>query len=409
MQLPGEIRNMIWELSLPTDRVLVISAHGYYVHALPPPAIAWVCGESRALALRHGRPYALFDAPVPLLRYPRRLHQGPKTWTWFSPARDRVLLALMRDTENIRHVRDGLGALLLDARHLLVQSDCFYRRMAHLFHAETMMQNHVELILASFPNARTVGVVRACFNIMPLGDGDQERTGEGEERLEAPRRPLYSYRPMHSYALWKTGARIRLLSDPAHIRAVQEVQAQRTALCTCRCGSDNGSDGDGDDNGSSNRGSEKSPHLWQPPIQKPTQFSSHRNPYHRRHCHDHGLVDLWSPATPHDGTWELWRVMKIWVTARDSMTPRAGPALLPGYPNLDKLPGDRRAWIDSVADQAPHVYFAEMVFHGNGYMAASALPDCVAEAVAARGGRGEDGCGLLGGTTGLGVELLMQI
>ena len=181
-QLPGEIRNMIWELSIPTDRVLVISAHGYYVHALPPPAIAWVCSESRAVALQHGRAYALFTEPIPLLLHPALFHHPPKAWTWFSPAHDRVLPALMGDepNETARGQRDGLGALARDARHVLVQTDCFYRGVARALHRDAPMQRNVFHVLASFPNARSVGVVRACFNLVPwrgLPRGGEEAGG----------------------------------------------------------------------------------------------------------------------------------------------------------------------------------------------------------------------------------------
>lgn len=402
MQLPGELRNMIWEFSIPTDRILVVSGHGYCVHALPPPAIAWVCRESRALALRHGRAYALFDVFDPFQAYTSGLRPGMEAWTWFSPAFDRVLLALMDDPPERATPREGLAALALDVRHMLVQTDCFYPGTTRVFLPDALLQGHVYRVLACFPNARSVGVVRACFNIAPGRDGEEGQTG-------APRPPLYYYRPLRDQLLEETDPRIRLLSNPAHIRAVEEAKVQRMAPCTCHCddsGRDVGTDqhAEEDDDGGDGDGEEdEKPHLWQPPPKQP-QF----NPRRRHHEYDHGLAGLWFPSSPHDGPWELWRVMKMWVKAQDHMTPLAGadPTLV--YRNTTKLPAERRTWIAGIAGQSPHVYFAEMVFYGNGYIAASAMPRCVV--TAARRGRGGTGrCGLLGGNNKLGMKIVMKI
>ncbi|KAK8102229.1 hypothetical protein PG984_015375 [Apiospora sp. TS-2023a] len=406
MQLPGELRNMIWELAIPTDRILVISAHGYYVHSLPPPAIAWVCRESRALALHHGRAYALFDKTTTCELDPSRLGQPTKkTWTWFSPAFDRVLLALMNIgvAESQLHHRAGLSALGKDVRHMLVQTECFYPGIAPRFGPEALLQTHVFRSLACFPNAGTnAGIRRRC----------RRRGEEEEEDGPTVRPPLYYYRPLRGGPLHDSNPQIRLLSNPAHIRAVEEARVQRTAPCTCHCESDWDADNayvhdeeENDENGHEDGDEDDkkpptSPHLlWQRPPQRTLQSRSSD-----QHNRGHGLAGLWSPPDPHDGSWELWRVMKMWIGAQDKRNPlaRAERIRIPTSPY--KLPAARRAWISWIAGQAPHVYSAEMIFYGNGYFAASAIPRCVR---VARGGG--IGCGLLGGKKGAGVEVLMRM
>lgn len=215
----------------------------------------------------------------------------------------------------------------------------------------------------------------------------------------------------------KTEPRNRFLSSPAHIRAVEAAKGQRTALCTCHRDSgrdvladrrDEEADGEEEEEEEDSSGSRSGspPDLWQPPQKQPYDR-------HNRH-HDHGLAGLWTPASPHDGPWELWRVMKMWVKARDHLAPLAGADHLLLYTSLtasvtDKLPAARRAWFAWLAGQAaPHVYFSDLVFYGNGYMAASAAPSCAAKA-ARGGGDGDNRGGLPGGKTDLGVEILMRI
>ncbi|KAK8067535.1 hypothetical protein PG996_006647 [Apiospora saccharicola] len=424
MQLPGELRNMIWEFAMPTDRILVINAHGYYVHSLPPPAIAWVCHESRSLALYHGRAYALFDKTTTCELDPSRRGQPTektwKTWTWFSPAFDRVLLALMNNevAESQLHHRAGLSALGKDVRHMLVQPECFYPGIELRFGPEALLQTHVFRALACFPSARTVGVVRACFNVVPWRESWDQKTrptqGEEEEEEEedgpAARPPLYYYRPLRGGPLHDADPQLRLLSNPAHIRAVEEARVQRTAPCTCHCESDwdagstdRHDEEENDEDGHENGDDKKPPPpnlLWQRPPQ--TTLQSRSSNQHNRG--DHGLARLWSPPDPHDGSWELWRVMKMWIGAQDKTNPLAHAERIRIPTSRYKLPAARRAWISRIAGRAPHVYSAEMIFYGNGYFSASAIPRCVR--VAPGGGIG---CGLLGGKIDLGVEILMRI
>ncbi|RYP16485.1 hypothetical protein DL767_010175 [Monosporascus sp. MG133] len=75
-KLPAEIRMLIWEATLPR-RYIFYNAYSGRVSSIRPPAIAQVCRESRALALKNGSPHFFQSIH----------HVG---LTWYDPSRDSV-------------------------------------------------------------------------------------------------------------------------------------------------------------------------------------------------------------------------------------------------------------------------------------------------------------------------------
>ncbi|RYP21211.1 hypothetical protein DL765_002350 [Monosporascus sp. GIB2] len=79
-KLLAEIRMLVWEAALPRRYISFECSPAI----LGPPAIAQVCRESRAIALKNGSPhffraYAYYDC-----------------WTWYDPSRDSVFLGPFR-------------------------------------------------------------------------------------------------------------------------------------------------------------------------------------------------------------------------------------------------------------------------------------------------------------------------
>lgn len=157
MRLPPELRREIWVLALLTDRVLLASVALEVLRPLPAPAIAWVCRESRAVALRYGRHYPLGSAESP---------SRPR-WTWFSPDFDRVLLNFSND-EYSTYLRAPRDAFALDVRHVLVWDTYPYDYRWHFFllrytwdaHAQWDSQCLHPAGLALYPNVRSIGVMQ---------------------------------------------------------------------------------------------------------------------------------------------------------------------------------------------------------------------------------------------------------
>ncbi|KAK7947136.1 uncharacterized protein PG986_011457 [Apiospora aurea] len=302
MDLPGELRNEIWELSVPTDRVLMISMFDYSAKPLPPPAIAWVCRESRSVALHHGRPYTFLDPadadidpsfPEDDIGDNDSDYQTPTT-TWFSPALDRVLLAVT-GYRRFRGPGQSLGALALDAQHVLVQTEAFFAGAGRTLPRGAGAQL-VRSGLEAFPNARSIGAVRVGFMVR---DGHKAKT---RARGRGPREVwgwVYDgrggdYRPLGNCKGRDLEPRVRVVSDPAFVRALESAHARLTAPCSCWFDEGEGpgtGGGEADSSGGevavtgvgdsdSNSGEEP---LWE----------HQENPMD--HHLDHGLSGLWSP------------------------------------------------------------------------------------------------------------------
>lgn len=81
-KLPPEIRTLIWEAALPRRSLPIGFSKGAGYEILGPPTIAQVCGESRAVALRHGSPQPVKLCPM---------NAYPHLFTWLDPSRDAIL------------------------------------------------------------------------------------------------------------------------------------------------------------------------------------------------------------------------------------------------------------------------------------------------------------------------------
>ncbi|KAK8073278.1 hypothetical protein PG994_004177 [Apiospora phragmitis] len=326
MLLPGELRNEIWRLSLPRDRVLLLSMFAYHAEPLAPPVIAWVV-------------------------------------TWFAPAHDRVLLAV----EGYRRFRwpwQHLGPLALDAQHILLQTAAFFPGAPSAAAAPELMERLVRSGLEVFPNARSVGAVRACF-VVRERRGEREGEGKGKGRNGL----YWHYRPLDHTEARGFKPRVRVLSDPTYIGALEAAHAQLTAPCSCQFEEGGEEEAGTDDGGSGER------RLLQ---RQPTQQSHH----HHHDLHDHGLSGLWSPpASPNEGSSELWPVLKCWFGAQKFWSPTAGSEPQLGEEEAAApatWASELRTWIASIGRQAPHVYLAEMKVYNDGVFGASSIPSCVA-------------------------------
>ena len=80
MRLPPELRSTIWDLTL-QGRLIMPKRQGH-VYCPGPPSIAWVCHESRQVALKNGSPCS-FD-----------LAQKCGSTAWFDQSRDVVVWSL---------------------------------------------------------------------------------------------------------------------------------------------------------------------------------------------------------------------------------------------------------------------------------------------------------------------------
>lgn len=109
--LPLEIREMIWELALPT-RLLGfegIAQEGDVPLALPVPAVAQVCRESRHIAMSRRYLEALSYEDFQPQESPlwRLKHEKSACWTWFTPYKDALLInpeTFHRDGRRNNHV-----------------------------------------------------------------------------------------------------------------------------------------------------------------------------------------------------------------------------------------------------------------------------------------------------------------
>ncbi|RYP91041.1 hypothetical protein DL770_002871 [Monosporascus sp. CRB-9-2] len=82
-KLPAEIRMLIWEATLPRRYIFCPFYRPLII--LGPPAIAQVCRESRAIALKNGSPHFLMG-----------FCEGYDVLTWYDPSRDSLLCDLFR-------------------------------------------------------------------------------------------------------------------------------------------------------------------------------------------------------------------------------------------------------------------------------------------------------------------------
>ncbi|KAI1461045.1 hypothetical protein F4805DRAFT_414552 [Annulohypoxylon moriforme] len=100
-KLPVEIRFMIWDLALPRRMVCLkecfeddqdefINVQYSFASKLPPPSVAQVCQESRAVACQSGRLVAIRNMKL----YPqgRLLPCSRAQWGWFDSSRDSLFL-----------------------------------------------------------------------------------------------------------------------------------------------------------------------------------------------------------------------------------------------------------------------------------------------------------------------------
>ncbi|KAK8024638.1 hypothetical protein PG993_012704 [Apiospora rasikravindrae] len=422
MDLPGELRNKIWELSIPTDRVLMISMFDYSAKALPPPAIAWVCRESRSVALQHGQPYTFLD-PADADDDPSSDDEDedegggddndiedprPMT-TWFSPALDRIFLAVT-GYRRFRWPGQSLGALAADARHVLVQTETFFPGAARSLTRSTR-RNLVLSGVEEFPNARSIGAVRVGFMVR-----DRTRArgrGRGAAFVEGD-----DYRPLEHCKGRDLEPRIRVVSDPTYVRVLERAHARLTGPCTCwfdeveeavtdggeegedgEQGADGGQEGAADlDSGGADSDDNEVPDTDDRDSGGTSGtnrlFQTQQKPMD--HHLDHGLSGLWSPtASPHALPTELWQLLKLWFQAQhERWSPTTGPDPTDSVTDGDKWTRRRYyAWAAWIGKQAPHVYAAEMKVYSDGTFGASAIPNCVRR----RSGGSSSGCGRLRG------------
>ncbi|KAI1095113.1 hypothetical protein F5B19DRAFT_367177 [Rostrohypoxylon terebratum] len=118
-KLPTEIRLMIWDLAIPRRMVCfkeslhenplnpreIVSVHYELVSPLPPPSVAQVCRESRAVACKHGKLSSIRNMEKPpWSTHPKSM--SPK-WAWFDASRDSIFLQPQtRDLEGIDALRE---------------------------------------------------------------------------------------------------------------------------------------------------------------------------------------------------------------------------------------------------------------------------------------------------------------
>ncbi|KAK8037836.1 hypothetical protein PG991_001182 [Apiospora marii] len=155
MRLPPELRNEIWAFALPTDRVLLACIEYDALRPLPIPVLAWVCRESRDIALRHGRYYSLGRIRDP----------SQRRWTWFSPDLDRVMLSFA-NRQNAKFLCGWSGTLALDVRHVLVQDTYTYDHQWNqlsevLLRAWSRQLGLQPADIALYPNVRSIGVIKS--------------------------------------------------------------------------------------------------------------------------------------------------------------------------------------------------------------------------------------------------------
>ncbi|KAK8102043.1 hypothetical protein PG984_015189 [Apiospora sp. TS-2023a] len=144
MRLPPELRHEIWGFAIPTDRVLLTSVDFNLLRPLPPPAIAWVCRESRAAAFKYGRHYAIGD-------------ESNSKQTWFSPDFDRVML----NFSNRNNLHTAIGSFALDVRHVLVRETYPHDLSWYYYTLNGNFGNNPHLAdLVVYPNLQSIGVVQ---------------------------------------------------------------------------------------------------------------------------------------------------------------------------------------------------------------------------------------------------------
>ncbi|KAI0007542.1 hypothetical protein F4779DRAFT_497816 [Xylariaceae sp. FL0662B] len=143
-RFPPEIRSMIWDFAIP-GKILeirelkcpagqeddaIVEAEYEFVPRRPPPSIAQVCQESRAVACRSGRLVSLNNLrPETDASGNTSSWWEDKQWTWFDPSRDTLYL-------NLRCHRLGhnfaFSGLLDCARHVAVGNSLHERSLYSL-------------------------------------------------------------------------------------------------------------------------------------------------------------------------------------------------------------------------------------------------------------------------------------
>lgn len=148
-KLPPELRTEIWKLAASNEsNVLFISDREEVTVAIPPPAMAWTCQESRAIAFQYGHAYRVGDK-----------------WTWFSPEFDRLALdAAWTLRHSILSLVQGqlrviAKSLLIDVRHALCPPRGNIYAIPVVNCWATCLQLNLWPIIAACPNLQTIGVM----------------------------------------------------------------------------------------------------------------------------------------------------------------------------------------------------------------------------------------------------------
>ena len=160
-RLPPELRDEIWAFALPTDRVLLATMNYDVLRPLSVPVIAWVCRESRDVALRHGDYY-----PIVKIGFPPEEDGDTRSkprQTWFAPDFDRVMLHFSNH-RNTEFQRGSCLELAPDVRHVLVHDTYTYDHQwnqRHPRHAASLRRTGLRPAdISIYPNIRSIGVVQ---------------------------------------------------------------------------------------------------------------------------------------------------------------------------------------------------------------------------------------------------------
>ncbi|KAI0884787.1 uncharacterized protein GGS22DRAFT_164343 [Annulohypoxylon maeteangense] len=155
-RLPAEVRFMIWDLALPRRMVGLKESFGNdteefdnpryeFISKLPPPSVAQVCRESRAIACQSGRLVSIRNSPVYL---PSCLRVQ---WTWFDSSRDSLFFRLSMSGYSLHPIRD----LTSRAQHVTIDYETFDDDVYNFF--ESLFTP------SSFPQLKTIDIVGETY------------------------------------------------------------------------------------------------------------------------------------------------------------------------------------------------------------------------------------------------------
>ncbi|KAK7906562.1 hypothetical protein PG985_016299 [Apiospora marii] len=300
-KLPPELRIQIWELAASNDRnVLMISDRKEAIVTIPPPAMAWTCHESRAIAFQYGHVYRVGDK-----------------WTWFSPVFDRVALdaawTFRRKSvyEIGRKLKLLTGSLANDVRHVLASSDNDVKGYSIDDTWATCRRVTLYPSIEVFPNLQSVGIMREAV--------------------------LASDSTWNYYSLEQLLQNVRFQA----FTLIREIESESRILASIP----------------KDTFARSYPGDWMGQSVNRTVPQSWEMGHSRY---------VWDREKQH-----LRAIWKLWFYQRFAMTPTTLPRVLGGI----KWGSDKFPWMNQVKDQAPFVYPAVLLAHGNKIMEVVDHPD----------------------------------